>query len=431
MMGIQSQQFIADYLDILYLFIIVRAVIGRLKFKDILEWVILAVFLQIAAYAISEVISLIAILIDSYVRGYRKESKDRAKFEAIITMIVLPTYLMFDNTLSVYLWITNSNALITIILESILFIVSIIFIIHYKNKIANFILKTRSIIPSINGLLNLTCIFFISSLAIYVYSENVTISLITVFGYTVVYYLIWLIMFMSVFMMLKEYNDNLDLHLLKQKYEDTINLNQAVSQQYEQVRHRQHDIKNLLIDLQGQIKANQSDTALKMIQDQLEATPEITMMPEVEANLNKITSSGIQNVIRRHLYEILAVGASVNIEVSAIINFCLEDEIKLARIIGILLDNARDALKDQENGVFQLSMSRFDAETVVLAVRNSIDQSVDVNQMIKNKFSTKDNHHGYGLTNIREIVNGDDHFNLEIETSEHFVTVELYMRGAR
>lgn len=57
MMGIQSQQFIADYLDILYLFIIVRAVIGRLKFKDILEWVILAVFLQIAAYAISEVIS--------------------------------------------------------------------------------------------------------------------------------------------------------------------------------------------------------------------------------------------------------------------------------------------------------------------------------------------------------------------------------------
>ena len=94
------------------------------------------------------------------------------------------------------------------------------------------------------------------------------------------------------------------------------------------------------------------------------------------------------------------------------------------------MDNARDALKDQENGVFQLSMSRFDVETVVLAVRNSIDQSVDVNQMIKNKFSTKDNHHGYGLTNIREIVNGDDHFNLEIETSEHFVTVELYMRGA-
>ncbi|WP_304248956.1 GHKL domain-containing protein, partial [Limosilactobacillus gastricus] len=239
-----------------------------------------------------------------------------------------------------------------------------------------------------------------------------------------------LIVFICLAILFKEYYDNLNIHLLKQKYENTIKLNEALSQQYEQVRHRQHDIKNLLIDLQGQIKANQPDTALKMIQDQLEATQEITLMPEVEDNLNKITSSGIQNVIRRHLYEILAVGASVNIEVSDTINFRLEDEIKLARIIGILLDNARDALKDQENGVFQVSMSRFDAETVVLAVRNSIDQSVDVNQMIKNKFSTKDNHHGYGLTNIREIVNGDDHFNLEIETSEHFVTVELYMRGA-
>ncbi|WP_176662262.1 GHKL domain-containing protein [Limosilactobacillus gastricus] len=286
------------------------------------------------------------------------------------------------------------------------------------------------VLPSVSRLLVITSVFFGSSLAIYLYSEYTWVSLTTVLAYTFAYYLLWLIVFICLAILFKEYYDNLNIHLLKQKYENTIKLNEALSQQYEQVRHRQHDIKNLLIDLQGQIKANQPDTALKMIQDQLEATHEITLMPEVEANLNKITSSGIQNVIRRHLYEILAVGASVNIEVSATINFRLEDEIKLARIIGILLDNARDALKDQENGVFQLSMSRFDVETVVLAVRNSIDQSVDVNQMIKNKFSTKDNHHGYGLTNIREIVNGDDHFNLEIETSEHFVTVELYMRGA-
>lgn len=425
------QQFIVDYLDIVFLFVLVRMVLDKVTLKDIVIWLIVALPLQIISYLFSDLVPILYTAMESYFRTLRRESSQQARFDLSIAFLLIPTYLIIDNTLSVVLWLFHASELMNGIAEIVVFVILASLILKYNVIIKKLFVRARMVLPSVSSLLVITSVFFGSSLAIYLYSEYTWVSLTTVLAYTFAYYLLWLIVFICLVILFKEYYDNLNIHLLKQKYEDTINLNQAVSQQYEQVRHRQHDIKNLLIDLQGQIKANQSDTALKMIQDQLEATPEITLMPEVEANLNKITSSGIQNVIRRHLYEILAVGASVNIEVSAIINFRLEDEIKLARIIGILLDNARDALKGQENGVFQLSLSRFDAETVVLAVRNSIDQSVDVNQMIKNKFSTKDNHHGYGLTNIREIVNGDDHFNLEIETSEHFVTVELYMRGAR
>ena len=424
------QQFIVDYLDIVFLFVLVRMVLDKVTLKDIIIWLIVALPLQIISYLFSDLVPILYTAMESYFRTLRRESSQQARFDLSIAFLLIPTYLIIDNTLSVVLWLFHASELMNGIAEIVVFVILASLILKYNVIIKKLFVRARMVLPSVSRLLVITSVFFGSSLAIYLYSEYTWVSLTTVLAYTFAYYLLWLIVFICLAILFKEYYDNLNIHLLKQKYENTIKLNEALSQQYEQVRHRQHDIKNLLIDLQGQIKANQPDTALKMIQDQLEATHEITLMTEVEANLNKITSSGIQNVIRRHLYEILAVGASVNIEVSATINFRLEDEIKLARIIGILLDNARDALKDQENGVFQLSMSRFDAETVVLAVRNSIDQSVDVNQMIKNKFSTKDNHHGYGLTNIREIVNGDDHFNLEIETSEHFVTVELYMRGA-
>lgn len=424
------QQFIVDYLDIVFLFVLVRMVLDKVTLKDIIIWLIVALPLQIISYLFSDLVPILYTAMESYFRTLRRESSQQARFDLSIAFLLIPTYLIIDNTLSVVLWLFHASELMNGIAEIVVFVILASLILKYNVIIKKLFVRARMVLPSVSRLLVITSVFFGSSLAIYLYSEYTWVSLTTVLAYTFAYYLLWLIVFICLAILFKEYYDNLNIHLLKQKYENTIKLNEALSQQYEQVRHRQHDIKNLLIDLQGQIKANQPDTALKMIQDQLEATHEITLMPEVEANLNKITSSGIQNVIRRHLYEILAVGASVNIEVSATINFRLEDEIKLARIIGILLDNARDALKDQENGVFQLSMSRFDVETVVLAVRNSIDQSVDVNQMIKNKFSTKDNHHGYGLTNIREIVNGDDHFNLEIETSEHFVTVELYMRGA-
>lgn len=424
------QQFIVDYLDIVFLFVLVRMVLDKVTLKDIIIWLIVALPLQIISYLFSDLVPILYTAMESYFRTLRRESSQQARFDLSIAFLLIPTYLIIDNTLSVVLWLFHASELMNGIAEIVVFVILASLILKYNVIIKKLFVRARMVLPSVSRLLVITSVFFGSSLAIYLYSEYTWVSLTTVLAYTFAYYLLWLIVFICLAILFKEYYDNLNIHLLKQKYENTIKLNEALSQQYEQVRHRQHDIKNLLIDLQGQIKANQPDTALKMIQDQLEATHEITLMPEVEANLNKITSSGIQNVIRRHLYEILAVGASVNIEVSATINFRLEDEIKLARIIGILLDNARDALKDQENGVFQLSMSRFDAETVVLAVRNSIDQSVDVNQMIKNKFSTKDNYHGYGLTNIREIVNGDDHFNLEIETSEHFVTVELYMRGA-
>ena len=424
------QQFIVDYLDIVFLFVLVRMVLDKVTLKDIIIWLIVALPLQIISYLFSDLVPILYTAMESYFRTLRRESSQQARFDLSIAFLLIPTYLIIDNTLSVVLWLFHASELMNGIAEIVVFVILASLILKYNVIIKKLFVRARMVLPSVSRLLVITSVFFGSSLAIYLYSEYTWVSLTTVLAYTFAYYLLWLIVFICLAILFKEYYDNLNIHLLKQKYENTIKLNEALSQQYEQVRHRQHDIKNLLIDLQGQIKANQPDTALKMIQDQLEATHEITLMPEVEANLNKITSSGIQNVIRRHLYEILAVGASVNIEVSATINFRLEDEIKLARIIGILLDNARDALKDQENGVFQLSMSRFDAETVVLAVRNSIDQSVDVNQKIKNKFSTKDNHHGYGLTNIREIVNGDDHFNLEIETSEHFVTVELYMRGA-
>ena len=424
------QQFIVDYLDIVFLFVLVRMVLDKVTLKDIIIWLIVALPLQIISYLFPDLVPILYTAMESYFRTLRRESSQQARFDLSIAFLLIPTYLIIDNTLSVVLWLFHASELMNGIAEIVVFVILASLILKYNVIIKKLFVRARMVLPSVSRLLVITSVFFGSSLAIYLYSEYTWVSLTTVLAYTFAYYLLWLIVFICLAILFKEYYDNLNIHLLKQKYENTIKLNEALSQQYEQVRHRQHDIKNLLIDLQGQIKANQPDTALKMIQDQLEATHEITLMPEVEANLNKITSSGIQNVIRRHLYEILAVGASVNIEVSATINFRLEDEIKLARIIGILLDNARDALKDQENGVFQLSMSRFDAETVVLAVRNSIDQSVDVNQMIKNKFSTKDNYHGYGLTNIREIVNGDDHFNLEIETSEHFVTVELYMRGA-
>ncbi|MBF8807637.1 MAG: GHKL domain-containing protein [Enterococcus lacertideformus] len=79
--------------------------------------------------------------------------------------------------------------------------------------------------------------------------------------------------------------------------------------------------------------------------------------------------------------------------------------VTLARMLGIILDNAIEAALDSEERVLMIAIYELN-QSVYIIVTNSIDEvPKSIKLLEKNGFSTKGKNRGMGLSNLREMVN--------------------------
>lgn len=96
------------------------------------------------------------------------------------------------------------------------------------------------------------------------------------------------------------------------------------------------------------------------------------------------------------------------------------DELDLVKLLGILLDNAIEEVKTHSNSYIIIDILKTNKATT-FAVENSITkEKVDV----ENLLSTKGENRGFGLLNLREIINSYD--NIDFKTySKDFKFVQI------
>ena len=133
------------------------------------------------------------------------------------------------------------------------------------------------------------------------------------------------------------------------KYQAQIANANQLNQQYNEIRRERHDTRNMLLSVQGYIRDHKDKEAEKLLATFLQNDTVEKHYGEIDNALDKIKISGLHNLIKEKAYKIVEKGIPFSFEVNAEIDELPGSEIKTARIIGILMDNAIEAsIKSKE-----------------------------------------------------------------------------------
>ena len=96
---------------------------------------------------------------------------------------------------------------------------------------------------------------------------------------------------------------------------------------------------------------------------------------------------------------------TVQIEVPEKIESISIDLMDLTRILGIFLDNAIEATLHHTQPHIQVAFLHTNPNELVIVIQNTmIAQYVDIQQLFDERFSTKRENRGFGLHNVRQLL---------------------------
>ena len=124
------------------------------------------------------------------------------------------------------------------------------------------------------------------------------------------------------------------------------------------------------------------------------------------ANLSKLEITGIKGLILTKTLQAEKERVSVNIEVSDIIDEINMNIIDLARILGIFFDNAIEANKhiDSQKEI-DIAFFKNVSHSLIIIIENTIaDDSINIEQIFAEGFSTKGINRGKGLSIVKSIL---------------------------
>lgn len=175
-------------------------------------------------------------------------------------------------------------------------------------------------------------------------------------------------------------------------------------QQYEDLRKFKHDFQNIMLSL-GQVVDDQSSEEIKRyyheLMNQQNSFKNIQTHNLIE--LQAIKSKPVQSLLTQKYFMAKSKGVKLNFELIDKDYEIKKNDLAIIRIIGILLDNAIEYVQDIDNKVITCAFIKSPG-TLEITIDNAINGNVDINKIFQSGYSTKKNHQGFGLANIKNIT---------------------------
>ena len=200
--------------------------------------------------------------------------------------------------------------------------------------------------------------------------------------------------------------------------EKEIRLNKIYSKSFhgaiESMRRRQHEYNNHLTALKG-LTYTASD-----LQDLKERQENYISSIQDAGSFDRLLGAAIDPLMKGFLYSKLLEAKDKNIIVEYSIMYIdktnhipISEQIEL---LGVLLDNAIEALEKRGCGKLIVDIMANDSDVVCIAISNSSDRlkNSEIEQMLHDGYSTKGKARGVGLSRVREIVSLN-HLNLSVD----------------
>lgn len=184
-----------------------------------------------------------------------------------------------------------------------------------------------------------------------------------------------------------------------------------------------HDYKNQLIVINGYIddKVKLKEYISEIIKEQKSVIDN-----KMVRNIDKLPS-GLKGLVYYKLANLdnkILVDLSVSGEIKKFNNIEPKKSKDILKIIGVLLDNAIEAVENADEKYIELN---FDIKNNKLKFKllNSYKGNVTIKNVLTAGFSTKGNNRGYGIPLIKDIVNKNKDFELDLKTKDNIFTAIL------
>ena len=190
-----------------------------------------------------------------------------------------------------------------------------------------------------------------------------------------------------------------------------------------------HDYKNQLIVINGYIddKVKLKEYISEIIKEQKSVIDN-----KMVRNIDKLPS-GLKGLVYYKLANLdnkILVDLSVSGEIKKFNNIEPKKSKDILKIIGVLLDNAIEAVENADEKYIELN---FDIKNNKLKFEllNSYKGNVTIKNVLTAGFSTKGNNRGYGIPLIKDIVNKNKDFELDLKTKDNIFTAILNVENKK
>ncbi|WP_454055178.1 sensor histidine kinase [Clostridium sp. Marseille-Q7071] len=391
-----SSSFLIDLSEFLIIFptIIISNIYIYIKSKNICESILIPIISVLIAVIIDYLISNIYILIfggsTSIIRSNIKLYWGFMSISYVLVYLVSRFIgFIFNKKIKIHKLKVRGKVslliIISLILTLIIFYVNIIF--ESSNILENEIIK-------INGIL---FIIYFALLMVVMY-----------------------ILFKSVTKELEIKNKQMQFESLK---EYTNNLEKL----YSNIRVFKHDYINMLSSMIGYIQNKDIDGIEKIFNEKI-----LPLSKEMDCDnfklgtLKNIRIPEIKGIFSSKLIRAQELGIDVFVDIIEPIESLNMDIIDISKSIGILLDNAIEAVEKCNKSFLKVGIIN-KSTSVLIVIINNYSGKVHISKIYEKGFSTKDNNRGLGLSILREIIGKYNNVSLDtlLENGEFKQLLEI------
>lgn len=222
-----------------------------------------------------------------------------------------------------------------------------------------------------------------------------------------------------------ELNNQKQQELIFKDYLSEINENQ------QNILDFKHDYQNMLSTLGSRINIlNDQEllAAYNQIIDYMHPVVELINLDKTLRTLELLPGNLVKSLIISKIYKANQAAIALEVDILGRIEQFPISEITLARMIGILLDNAIDSCKEYHNQQIALGFVDYGNKGIDIIIENYINSSTtDINHWFSQGFTTKKSHQGRGLAIIKQIVSENNTIDIEIDHCKDKVQVTLML----
>jgi len=333
----------------------------------------------------------------------RNHKKDYYLLISIITalLIVLIAEILSSTILSSIYSSINVSDIFMVTIELCVQLVEIIifnYILH-KVQIVNVFKNNKSWTPSLIG------IYFFAVLLSFIYFIQRFKAYTTLISGILVFLFIQSIV--VIYLFIYAYNRQKENFEKKLTHDQLENLSQYTAQldaDQKEMHKFKHDYRNILNSL-NEIAIEDNNTDLKKSLNELEGYSSkyfSNISMDDFKDLEYVSNTYIKSLLLGKFKIMKANNIDCYFECKSDIDKASINIFDLIRVLGVSIDNAIEAVKNQKEGKIKIILMN-SHDQLDITIQNTVTKNIQINEIKNYGFTTKNNHSGLGLVNIQDI----------------------------
>lgn len=234
----------------------------------------------------------------------------------------------------------------------------------------------------------------------------------------------------TVYIVYKKYQNYLCHEIMrKQEEKNLLKYTDFLEREQRSLRKFKHDYQNLMLSLEEMLSETTSLPVVETFKRYMDNNFANNRIFEFN-DLDNVQNRYLKSVIINQIFTSENSGIKFNFECQNKVNDINIDDLDLVRILGIFLDNAREAaLKTEEK---KINMMIYNTQTEIeFYIENSLADPVkNFDQMKIEGMTSKKEHQGFGLANVTEIEENNPNLLINYSQNEKmFITQVLIYKN--